>query len=85
MGANDLRCWRALKPQIYIHNGRLRSFRPSIELKEKNISEIFQFLHLSLNFLASTAPLTVSKWQNFNVTQAQLKDRAQQWSNPIFR
>ena len=42
------------------------------ELAEKNISEMFQFLHLALQFLASTAPLTTFKWQNFNMeTQAQ--------------
>ena len=35
----------------------------SIELKEKNMSEMFQFLHLALHFLASMAPLTVFKWK----------------------
>ena len=44
--------------------GRLRCFRPSIELKEKNMSEMFQFLNLALHFLAS---LTHFKWQNFNM------------------
>ena len=40
--------------------------------QEKNVSEMFQFLHLALHFLASTAPLTILKWQNFNMqTQAQ--------------
>ena len=40
--------------------------------QEKNMSEMFQFLHLALHFLASTAPLTISKWQNFNMqTQAE--------------
>ena len=34
--------------------------------QEKNMSEIFRFLHLALHFLASTAPLTILKWQNFN-------------------
>ena len=29
--------------------------------QEKNISEMFQFLHLSLHFLAFTAPLTIFK------------------------
>ena len=29
--------------------------------KEKNMSEMFQFLHLALHFLASTATLTVFK------------------------
>ena len=33
-------------------------FRPSIELKEKNMLEMFQFLHLALHFLASMAPLS---------------------------
>ena len=40
---------------------------PSVKLKEKNMSEMFQFLHLALHFLASTAPLTIFKWQNFNM------------------
>ena len=41
--------------------------------QEKNMSEMFQFLHLALHFQASMAPLTISKWQNFNImsTQAQ--------------
>ena len=53
-------------------SGRLRCFRPFIELKEKNMSEMFQFLHFSLHFLASTVPLTIFKWQIFNMgTQAQ--------------
>ena len=42
-------------------SGRLYCFRPSIELKEKNMLEMFQFPHLALHFLASTAPLTFSK------------------------
>ena len=42
-------------------SSRLRYFRPSIELKEKIISEMFQFLHLTLHFLASTAPFTIFK------------------------
>ena len=37
-------------------SGRLRCFRPSIELKEKNMWKMFQILHLELHFLASTAP-----------------------------
>ena len=45
---------------------RPRCFCPSIELKEKNMLEMFQFLHLALHFLASMAPLTIFKWQNFN-------------------
>ena len=39
--------------------GCLCSFYPFIELKEKNMSEMFQFLHLALHFLVSTAPLTI--------------------------
>ena len=27
--------------------------------QEKNMSEMYQFLHLPLNFLASSAPLTI--------------------------
>ena len=50
-----------------IVSGYLRCFRPSIDLEEKNMSEMFQFLHLALHFLASTAPLTIFKWQNFNM------------------
>ena len=56
---------RALSDDIVpIHganvSGRLRFFRPSIEIKEKNMTEVFQLLHLSLHFLASTVPLTSS-------------------------
>ena len=47
--------------------GRLRWLRYSIELKEKNMLEEFQFLHLALHFEASTAPLTTFKLQNFNM------------------
>ena len=62
---NNFPC-RALSDGIVpIHGAnvsvRLRCFRPSFELKEKNMSEMFQFLHLSLHFLASTAPLTIFK------------------------
>ena len=32
--------------------------------QEKNMSELFQFLHLALHFLASKAPLIIFKWQN---------------------
>ena len=46
---------------------RLRCFRPSIELEQKNMSEMFQFLHLALHFLASMVPLAIFKWQNFNM------------------
>ena len=46
-------------------SGHHRCFHPSIELKE--MSEMFQFLHLALHFLASTTPLTSFKWQNFNM------------------
>ena len=35
-------------------SGRLHYFRPSIELKEKNVSEMLKFLHLVLHFLTST-------------------------------
>ena len=35
--------------------------------QEKNMSEMFQFLHLVLHFLTSTASLTIFKWQNFNM------------------
>ena len=35
--------------------------------QEKNMSEMFQFLNLALHFLASTAPLIIFKWQNFNM------------------
>ena len=42
-------------------SGRLRYSRPSIELKEKNMSKIFQFLHLALHFLASMIPPTIFK------------------------
>ena len=34
---------------------------------EKNMSEMFQFLHLALHFLVSMAPLTIFKWKNFNM------------------
>ena len=34
-------------------------------LNSKRRSEMFQFLHFELHFLASTAPLTIFKWQNF--------------------
>ena len=62
----------ALSPYTAQMFGRPRCFRPSIELKEKNMFEMFQFLHLALYFLASTAPLTIFKWQKFNMkTQAQ--------------
>ena len=44
-------------------SGHLHCFHPSIELKEKNMSVMFQFLHLALHFLASTAPLTIFKWK----------------------
>ena len=47
-------------------SGHLHCFCPCVELKEKNMSEMFQFLNLALHFLASTAPLTILKWQNFN-------------------
>ena len=46
---------------------RLRCFHPSIELKENNMSEMFQFLHLALHFLVCTALLTIFKWQNFHM------------------
>ena len=39
-------------------SSRLRCFRPSIQLKEKDMSEMFQFLHLAFHFLASSSPLT---------------------------
>ena len=53
-------------------SGRLCCFRPSVEFKEKNMSEMFQILHLALHFIASTALLTIFKRQNFNMqTQAQ--------------
>ena len=45
----------------------LLCFCASIELQEKNMSELFQFLHLALHILTSTAPLTIFKWQNFNM------------------
>ena len=48
-------------------SGRLRCFRPCIELKENNMSEMFYFLNFALHFLASTASLTIFKWQNFNM------------------
>ena len=44
-------------------SGRLRCFRPSTDLKEKNMSEMFQFLYLALHFPTSTAPLTMFKWK----------------------
>ena len=48
-------------------SGRLLCFRPSIEFKEKNMWEMFQFLHFALHFLVFTAPVTI-----FNMlTQAQ--------------
>ena len=41
----------------------------------KNMWELFQFLHLALHFLVSTVPLTMFKWQNYNMqTQAQQLD-----------
>ena len=43
------------------------SFAPQWTQKEKNMSKMFQFLHLALHFLASTAPLTIFKWQNYNM------------------
>ena len=49
-------------------SGRLCCFRPSIELKEKNMSEMFQFFHLALHFLASMAPLAIFKWENSSTT-----------------
>ena len=36
--------------------------------QEKNMSEMFQFLHLALHFLESTAPLITFKWQNSNIS-----------------
>ena len=48
-------------------SSRLHCFRPSIELKSKNMSEMCQFLYLALHLLASMAPLTILKWQNFNM------------------
>ena len=65
-----------LSPLAPIHSanvsGRLRCFRPSIELNEKNMSEMFQFLHLALNFLASTVPFTIFQckiidWSPFRI------------------
>ena len=58
--------WRALSDGIFpIHGanvfGHLLCSRPSNELKVKNISEMFQFLHLTLHFLASAAALTIFK------------------------
>ena len=47
-----------------IVSGRLCCLNLSIELKEKNMSKMFQFIHLALHYLASTAPLTIFKWQN---------------------
>ena len=47
-------------------SGRLRCFRPSIELR-RICPKCSQFLHLAFHFLASTTPLTVFKWQNFNM------------------
>ena len=41
------------------------AFAPSIEFKEKNILEMFQFLHFALHFLASTTSVTIFKLQNF--------------------
>ena len=38
-----------------------------IELRENKLSEMVQFLHLELHFLASTVPLTILKLQNFNM------------------
>ena len=56
---------------VFVHganvSGGLRCFRPSIELKDKNMLEVFQLLHLALHFQASTAPLTNFKWQNLNM------------------
>ena len=48
-------------------SGHLCCFHSSIELKEENMSEMFQFLHFALHFLASLVPLTIFKWQNFNM------------------
>ena len=42
-------------------SGRLHGFRISIEVKEKNMSEMFQFLQLLLHFLASMDPLAIFK------------------------
>ena len=48
------------------------AFVPLLKHKEKTMSETFQFLHLALHFLESTAPLTILKLQNLYVkTQAQ--------------
>ena len=41
--------------------GHLSCFRSPIELKEKNMLEMFQFLHLTLHFLTSMALLTIFK------------------------
>ena len=35
--------------------------------KRRICQKMFQFLHLVLHFLASMAPLTILKWQNFNM------------------
>ena len=45
-------------------SGHLCCFCPSIELKKKNMSEVFKLLLLALYFLESTAPLTVFKSLN---------------------
>ena len=62
--------WRALSDGIVpIHgtnvSGRLRCFRPSLN-SEEYVGNV-PILHLALHFLASTAPFTIFKWENFNL------------------
>ena len=53
-------CRALSKGTVSVHganvSGHLRCFNSSTELKQKNISEMFQFLYLAIHFIASTAP-----------------------------
>ena len=42
------------------------AFAPLLNSK-RNMSDMFQFHYLALHFLGSTAPLSILKWQNFNM------------------
>ena len=42
------------------------AFAPLLN-SEKSLSEMFQFHHMALHFLASAALLIIFKWQNFNM------------------
>ena len=64
-------------------SGRLRCFRPYIELKEKNMSEIFQFLHLSVHGFTHYIQLTKLRYVNSSTTIALQIKKWQSINEPI--